>query len=274
MDSTERFSSRVDAYVRARPHYPDVLARVLADALDLPAAATVVDIGSGTGLSCLPFLRAGFRVLGVEPNAPMRTASTEALADYPGFEAREGTAEATGVTTASCELVVAGQAFHWFRHVEFRREVLRILAPGGGLAVFWNHRLHAAAPFMAEYNALLLEYCAEYRAKWNVSDVRTRHAPALDQVFGGEHWRDASLDNSQVLDRAGLIERVESDSYAPPPGDPLHTPMIESLHRLFDRHAIDGQVTMLYKTRLFFGRPRADALLNSDFHSHAHVHAN
>ncbi|MGH6623930.1 MAG: class I SAM-dependent methyltransferase, partial [Burkholderiaceae bacterium] len=79
MESTERFSSRVAAYLRARPRYPDALARLLADEFELAPGATVADIGSGTGLSCLPFLRAGFRVLGVEPSAPMRIASAEVL---------------------------------------------------------------------------------------------------------------------------------------------------------------------------------------------------
>jgi SAM-dependent methyltransferase len=271
MDSTERFSSRVDAYLRARPRYPDALARVLADEFELAADAIVADIGSGTGLSCLPFLRAGFRVFGVEPNAPMRAASADALAEYRNFEARDGTAEATGIAAGSCDLVVAGQAFHWFRHAEFRREVMRILKPGGWLALFWNHRRHSATSFMTEYNELLLEFCPEYRANWNVSDIRTKHAAAMDLVFGGgHHWSDASLDNSQTLDRVGLIERVESDSYAPAPDDPAHAPMIEALHRLFDRHENSGKVEMLYQTRLFFGCPQPDTTSNRE--SHAHIH--
>lgn len=270
MDSTERFSDRVDAYLQARPRYPDALAELLARELGMPAASTVADIGSGTGLSCVPFLRAGFRVLGVEPNEPMRTASARELAEYAKFETRDGTAEATGIADASCELVVAGQAFHWFRHAEFRRELGRILKPRGGLALFWNSRVHDASLFMGEYNNLLLEYCAEYRAKWKGDDVGAKHAPAMNLVFGGEKWRDASLDNSQTLDRAGLIGRVESDSYAPPPDDPAHAPMIEALHRLFDRHARNGQVEMIYKTRLFYGRPHPDTTPKRESHAHAH----
>lgn len=255
VDPTVRFSTRVGAYVRARPHYPDELAELLLRELGLAAGASVADIGSGTGLSSLPFLRAGLTVTGVEPNAPMRQASAEALAQFAGFRTLDGRAEATCLANASVDLVVAGQAFHWFAHDDFRRELLRVLAKGGALAVFWNHRVNQASPFMAEYNELLLEYCAEYRARWNVGDVRLRHAAALDLVFGSTHWRDASLDNAQSLDREGLVERVESDSYAPPPGDPLHAPMIEALHHLFDRCAVNGRVALIYKTHVFYGRP-------------------
>jgi len=56
--------------------------------------------------------------------------------------------------------------------------------------------------------------------------------------------------------RAGLITRVESDSYAPKPGDPLHAPMVNALNALFDRHAQYSSVTIIYRTRMFFGRPR------------------
>lgn len=257
-DPTERFSNRVDAYARARPHYPDAMAGLLLRELGLATSVSVADIGSGTGISCLPFLRAGLRVWGVEPNAPMRKASELALAAFPKFQAVDGNAEATGLADGSVDLAAAGQAFHWFRHAEFRRELLRVLAPGGALALFWNSRLHEASPFMSGYNELLLEYCTEYRAKWKGDDVGAKHAPAMTLVFGGRHWREAGLDNAQVLDRAGLIERVASDSYAPLPGDPLHAPMIDALHRLFDRCAEDGRVTFIYKTRLFFGRPTKD----------------
>ncbi len=253
-DPTERFSDRVDAYVRARPHYPDAMAGLLMRELGLPTSASVADIGSGTGISCLPFLRAGMPVWGVEPNAPMRLASAVALSEFPRYQAVDGNAEATGLADESVDLAVAGQAFHWFRHAEFRRELLRVLAPGGALALFWNSRQHEASPFMSGYNELLLEYCIEYRAKWKGDDVGVKHAPAMALVFGGRHWRQASLDNAQVLDRAGLVERVESDSYAPPRGDPMHAPMIDALHRLFDRCAEGGGVTFIYKTRLFFGR--------------------
>lgn len=253
-DPIARFSSRVDAYVRARPHYPDAIAGLLLRELALTSSAAVADIGSGTGISCLPFLRAGLRVWGVEPNAPMREASEVALAEFPRYQAVDGNAEATGLADGSVDLAVAGQAFHWFRHAEFRRELMRVLAPDGALALFWNSRRHEASSFMTGYNELLLEYCAEYRAKWKGDDVGAKHAPGMALVFGGRHWGEASLDNAQVLDRAGLIERVESDSYAPPAGDPIHAPMIDALHRLFNRCAVDGQVTLIYKTRLFFGR--------------------
>ncbi len=255
-DSTQRFSDCADAYVAARPRYPHELASLLARELELPNDAQLADIGSGTGISCEPFLAAGFTVSGVEPNAPMRAAAERELARYPRFRSVDGTAEATSLPSGSVDLAIAGQAFHWFDHARFRAELLRILKPGGALALFWNSRVHDASAFMRGYNDLLLAHCPEYRAKWKGDDVGRKHAPAMELVFGGRHWREAALDNAQTLDRAGLIARVESDSYAPKPGDPGHAPMVSALHDLFDRCEQDGRVQMVYRTRIFFGRPR------------------
>lgn len=255
-DSTQRFSDCADAYVAARPRYPRELASQLAGELGLAVEAQVADIGSGTGISCEPFLVAGYSVIGVEPNDAMRAAAERELARHARFRSVKGTAEATTLPAGSVDLALAGQAFHWFDHARFRAELLRILKPGGALALFWNSRVHEASVFMREYNDLLLVHCPEYRAKWKGDDVGRKHAPAMELVFGGRRWREAALDNAQALDRSGLVARVESDSYAPRPGDPSHAPMIAALHDLFDRCAQDGRVQMIYRTRIFFGTPR------------------
>ncbi len=253
--STERFGTRVDAYVRARPGYPDAVAAMLGEVYGLAPDAQVADIGAGTGLSSLPFLRAGWRVTGVEPNAPMREASRIWSAQFAGHRAVDGSAEHTGLPAASIDLAIAGQAFHWFDPAAFRREVLRILKPAGALALLWNSRVHDASAFMQGYNDLLLAHCPEYRAKWKGDAVGSKYAGAMRVVFGGADFRTDEFANRQTLDRDGLVARLDSDSYAPPPGTPQHRAMIDAALRLFDAHAEDGAVHLIYRTRVFHARP-------------------
>ncbi len=59
--------------------------------------------------------------------------------------------------------------------------------------------------------------------------------------------------NAQVLDFEGMKGRLLSNSYAPGPGHPDHEPMLEDLERLHRRHAIDGLVTMEYRTVVYAG---------------------
>ena len=257
--STERFGARVDAYVRARPGYPDAAAAMLGEVYGLGPQARVADIGAGTGLSSLPFLRAGWQVTGVEPNAPMREASRIWSAQFAGHRSIDGSAEHTGLPAASIDLAIAGQAFHWFDPAAFRREVLRILKPEGALALLWNSRVHEASAFMQGYNELLLAHCPEYRAKWKGDDVGSKYADAMRVVFGTADYRLDAFANQQSLDREGLIARLDSDSYAPPPGTPAHHAMIDDARRLFDAHAEDGLVHLIYRTRVFHARPARSA---------------
>ena len=92
---------------------------------------TVADIGSGTGLSTRLFLDHRNSVFAVKPNREMREAAERILESYPGFKSVDGSAEATGLTDHSVDLIVAGQAFHWFDGAKSRAEFRRILRPDG-----------------------------------------------------------------------------------------------------------------------------------------------
>src|SRR5262245_25422865 len=112
-DSTTRFTNRVADYVRYRPGYPDGVVETLRADAALSAASIVADVGAGTGISTGLFLRCGCTVFAVEPNAAMRAAAETRWSSDSGFHSVAGTAEATTLSTASIDLVAAGQAFHW-----------------------------------------------------------------------------------------------------------------------------------------------------------------
>src|ERR1043165_6377179 len=95
IDPTERFSDRVENYVKARPGYPPGIVPFLAAACGLTPDSVIADVGSGTGVLAELWLQHGNRVYGVEPNAEMRAAGEAYLARYPRFPSVAGTAEAT-----------------------------------------------------------------------------------------------------------------------------------------------------------------------------------
>ena len=51
MDNTQRFSTRVEAYVKYRPGYPAAMLDFLARELAMGPESQVADIGAGTGFS-------------------------------------------------------------------------------------------------------------------------------------------------------------------------------------------------------------------------------
>ena len=113
--------------------------------------AVVADVGSRTGLLSRVFLDAGHPVVGVEPNAAMRAAAEADLAVYPGFTSVEGRAEASTLADGSVQLVIAGQAFHWFEPAAAALEFRRIAASPGWAAMVWNDRPAGGSPFISAF---------------------------------------------------------------------------------------------------------------------------
>src|SRR4051812_47679251 len=93
LDSTRRFSNRVEDYVRYRPDYPaEAIARLVLE-LRLAPGGRVADVGSGTGIFTRALLARGLEVFAVEPNREMRATAEAALGDNPRFHSVDGTAE-------------------------------------------------------------------------------------------------------------------------------------------------------------------------------------
>ncbi|SFW34811.1 class I SAM-dependent methyltransferase [Luteibacter sp. UNCMF366Tsu5.1] len=248
--STERFSDRVEDYVRYRPDYPRALVDWLYG-LGVHADWSVADIGAGTGISSKLFLDAGHRVTGVEPNTAMREAAERWLAADARFHAVNGSAEGTGLPEGSVDLVIAGQAFHWFDTEKVRAEFARVLSPRGLVAVFWNTRRLVGTPFLEGYERLLHEYGVDYVG------VAERYADddSMARWFGRGYRGMASFPHGQKLDEEALRGRLMSSSYAPKPGHPNHEPMLRALHALFEATQDGGTIDFDYDTRVFAGRP-------------------
>jgi SAM-dependent methyltransferase len=251
MDSRQRFSSRVDNYIRYRPGYPPGVIQTLREECGLVPSSLIADVGSGTGLLARIFLEFGCHVTGIEPNAEMRGAGERLLADFPGFTSLDGSAEATGLPSASVDIVTAGQAFHWFDPIRTRAEFLRILKPAGWAALVWNERRLDSTPFLRGYEALLHTYGTDYD---QINHRNVEENPETIPAFFGGVYKVARFDNVQLFDFQGVKGRLESSSYTPEPGHPNYAPMLAELKRLFDEYQQAGQVAFEYDTRMFYGR--------------------
>ena len=249
MNPTGRFSSRVDDYVRYRPSYPPEVVELLTEECRLLPESHIADVGSGTGILSKLFIDAGYQVTGVEPNEDMRAAGDRLLESYANFSSIDGRAEATHLPDASVDLVVAGQAFHWFDPAATRREFTRILRAPRWVALIWNERLVDESDFLRGYEALLHRYAPEYGA----IDHRRVDAQAITEFFAHSRWKVAHFENPQYLDWAGLWGRLQSSSYAPVPGDENYQALLDSLERLFADTNENGRVNFLHRTIVYYG---------------------
>jgi SAM-dependent methyltransferase len=227
--------------VRYRPSYPAAAVDRILRGLGDPASVHAADVGAGTGISSRLLAERGVRVIAIEPNAAMRAAAEP----HPRVEWREGTGEATGLETASVNLVLCAQAFHWLRPREAIEEFHRVLRPHGRLALMWNGRDHAdplTRGYIEAIHAVQGEHPAERRPfDEAVMSASGRFTPA----------REARFAYAQELDAAGLVGRATSASYVPKEG-PRFDRLIELLDGLHQRHRdAQGHVTLRYVTKVW-----------------------
>jgi len=242
---TQRFSNRVENYVKYRPSYPQAIVPFFETRLGLRKDQRIADIGSGTGLFAKPLLEQGYPVTCLEPNDDMRGAGERQLSHYPGFTSRKHTAERTGLRGASVDLITVAQAFHWMEPAATKKEFQRILKPGGHIVLAWNLRL-THTPFMESYNALKKDYA--------IDGLITNHAgeAEIQDFFAPSALNIEVFPNPQRLDFDGLKGQLLSASYIPLPGHPRYDAMIAALADLFVEHNEQGFVAMEYETKLYW----------------------
>ncbi len=248
-NSTTRFSSRVDDYIKYRPHYPVEILDLLAARCGLTPESVIADIGSGTGILTRLFLENGNPVIGVEPNREMREAGEGYLSEYGRFTSMDGTSEATKLPGHAIDFVVAGQAFHWFDREKTRAEFQRILKDEGWVVLVWNDRRIDTTPFLRDYEALLQEFGNDYQ-DINHKNIQDR---AVFAAFYGAAPLEATFDNVQRFDFEGLMGRLRSSSYMPGLDDPRHGAMAARAREIFDRHQQGGRVSFEYDCRVYYG---------------------
>ena len=210
--AADGFASNADDYERTRPGYPPAAVAHLAEVLGLGSGVTVVDVAAGTGKLTRPLLDTGAGVIAVEPVAEMRAVLSRTS---PGAEVRDGTAEHLPLDDGSAGAVTVAQAFHWFDGAGALREFARVLRPGGGLAVVYNHR-DRVVPWLAAVNRLVEVHRLGTPQQW---DGRWREAFTAAGPFTA--LADATFDNPQVLAPDELVGRIRSMSYVgalPPSG--------------------------------------------------------
>lgn len=223
MASLDAYTGRAEDYEAFRPgYYPDAFA-VLEALVGLHPSWTVADIGSGTGNVLEHLLDRVHAVYAIEPNAAMRAVAQRKHAAHPSFRSVNAPAEATGLPGRSVDLIVVGQALHWFDPLAARREFSRILRPPGRLAVLWNQFGQSPAPDTDGWFAA----GTQHHRRFPMCIAET-----WEQYFGG----------------------VRSGAGTPLPGDLRYEAFEEHQRSAFERKARDGMLKVEYTTELTVGQ--------------------
>jgi SAM-dependent methyltransferase len=162
----------------------------------------VVDVAAGTGKLTRELVPTGANVIAVEPLAEMRE-QLEAV--VRGVDVREGTAEELPLEAHSADAITVAAAMHWFDIDRAVDEFIRVLEPGGAVAVLGPGR-DLDQPLQRAVQETIGEYLPELSeiAGWRAGIARNgrfRLAETHEVPF------------EQMLDADGLAERIGTISY-------------------------------------------------------------
>ena len=245
---SRRFDGRASVYDKYRPRYPSSILGILAKESGFSRDTKIADIGSGTGILSNLFLSNGNVVYCVEPNEDMRLAAERNLAHYGSrFISLKGRAESTGIPDGLVDLVVIGQALHWFDFRKTNREIRRILKNPGYVCIVYNDRKEDDE-VGRDYSRIVKTY-----------GKNSEHIPNANDEFVSRFFLTGApkkfvLPNSQVLNYNGFLGRLASASYMPGPKDKDWLYMAKDVEGIFSRKGGES-VKITYETRVYIGRP-------------------
>ena len=195
------FANTAELYERARPGYPpDLVEALFADiGLDQPC---ILDLGAGTGKLTRQLLPYG-RVIAVEPLDEMRIQLERVL---PDVDCRPGTAESIPLSDASVDVVMVGQAYHWFDQATANPEIARVLADGGHLVALWNDEVRI--PWIERLTEIMSDGDA---GAWDRTDEWWTRQFQSEPWFTSPVRRDGTM--TVATTKEDLLARMESHSF-------------------------------------------------------------
>ncbi|MEW5870500.1 MAG: class I SAM-dependent methyltransferase [Chloroflexota bacterium] len=247
MDPRSLFSAKAARYARYRWDYTPAALQAIFETARLSAQSRVADLGAGTGILTRRFAgRVGY-VYALEPNPEMRTLAGQALAGLPACAVIAASAEAVPLRSASIDLITVAQAIHWFEPAAARGEFLRLLKPGGWLAILNNTGTDKA----------LGQALRDLHTPEHGVDTAILSGPApqpLGYFFGSDDFQTLGFPFTQRQDQETFAGSLASASYAPDEDHPLYPAFVHTAHEIFARFSQDGWLDLPGLTELHIGQ--------------------
>lgn len=245
----ERFTDRADNYEKFRPGYPQSLIDYLSEQLHAQQPNVVAELGAGTGILSLELAKLNLELYVFEPNKEMRDKAIVSLQDRGNCVISDKKAEDTGLPSASCDMIVCAQAFHWFDTSKAKKEFQRIIKPDGSVAIIWNIRSIENA-FGNAYEDFINNFSIDYE------EVRKRQYRGnnLPLFFREGTMQQLVFHYKTRISLEQLKGRTLSYSYMPNTGHPALKETMKALEVLFRKHEQEGIVELNYKTVLYIGK--------------------
>jgi len=201
-DPALSFGTVAASYDRGRPSYPvEALTWALGE-----KPLRVLELGAGTGKLTEVLVGLGHDVFATEPDEKMLDVLSAKL---PDVRATVGSAEQIPVGDQQYDVVIAGQAFHWFDQEAALSEISRVLAKGGRMVLVWNVR-DERIPWVRKLSTLIGRQDHEMDPTQAIDDS-ARFSAVDEHSF--RFWQVVNRDTVQdlLLSRSNIIALSEEE---------------------------------------------------------------
>ncbi|MFJ9415458.1 class I SAM-dependent methyltransferase [Streptomyces sp. NPDC101227] len=193
------FDAVAAQYAASRPGYPPELFDAIEERSGRSLeGARVLDVGAGTGIATRLLAARGAEVTAVEPGPGM---AAQLRADLPGTPLVRASGDALPFSDAAAfDLVCYAQAWHWTDPARSVPEAMRVLRPGGALALWWNTP-HRETGWAADQDARLARRLPGYDRHRITDDPDTLfRSHGLRPAFRAADWtRPVPLDTHLAM---------------------------------------------------------------------------
>ena len=209
--------------------------------------SSIADVGAGTGQLSRLFAAQDREVWCVEPDAAMRSIAESAVGSLPGVLVVAGSAEESGLSTDSVDLVVIGDAFHRFRP-EARHEIRHVLRSEGWVALFSNPLCDGTFfDSLFENLASLPQLTERIGRAW--------HRTPVEELFLDAEIRCLTVLNTHHQDWDAFFGAACSGIEAPEATDAEFGRFEQMNREFFETKAVDGVLELSYQTEVSYGQP-------------------
>jgi SAM-dependent methyltransferase len=218
VDPARAFDLMADSYDRARPTYPEDAVSWLLAGVEDTEGTRVLELGAGTGKLTQQLAARGCRVVATDPSEAMLA---RLGAGAPHVVRIAATAEQLPLVPRVCDLLVAAQAFHWFDAPTILEQAVRVLRPGGRLAVLWSSR-DERVPWVRRLGRII-----------GTPQQRDDPTEAIDESAMFETVERATFRFWQPLTRESLRDLVSSRSHVALMSDPERERVLDRVDELY-----------------------------------------
>ena len=248
MDTKELFSRKADNYAKYRWDYSLDAVRAIFDITHIGLQSSVADIGAGTGILTKHFIGKVKTIYAIEPNPEMRKLAEKNFFGKKDCIVVPGSAEATTLPDQWINLITVAQAIKWFDPIRSRHEFMRIMKPGGWLAILSNYGTDLELE--AEIERIST---SDYGVDLSIiSSLPERQPPQF--YYGNDDFRKLKFSFSVKNNWESYIGALLSSSFIPDEDHPLYPKFELAVREVFDHHCHDGILEVHGETELLIGK--------------------